>query len=137
MTAFFEKSHKNTRTQIKKEPAGSFLFGYRRRTRTHVNATVRWTVATRRFRRVLHNVLESGHRHHRPKSLILQGFWAFSFASGNCQSATIVEKFYQIFYHFSFFSLSTPRNWASICANANVFRSLILCVYISVVVSCA
>ena len=49
MTAFFEKSHEDTRTKIKKEPAGSFLFGYRRRTRTHVNATVRWTAAEFRF----------------------------------------------------------------------------------------
>ena len=39
---------------------GSLFFGAANWTRTHVNATVRWTVATRRFRRVLLSVLESG-----------------------------------------------------------------------------
>lgn len=58
MTAFFEKSHKDTRTKIKKEPAGSFLFGYRRRTRTHGNATVRWTAAEFRLDGI-HTLIQS------------------------------------------------------------------------------
>ena len=45
----------------KRTPTGGSLFCIQGgRTRTHVNATVRWTVATRRFRRVLHSVLGSG-----------------------------------------------------------------------------
>ena len=49
------------------------------RTRTYPNATVRWTVATRRFRRVLHSALASGCRNHCPKSLVFRGFGLFSF----------------------------------------------------------
>ena len=49
------------------------------RTRTYPNATVRWTAATRRFRRVLHSAFKSGCRNHCPKSLVFQGFLAFFF----------------------------------------------------------
>ena len=64
----FESGHRHQ----KREPRpGVLFFGIQGgRTRTHVNATVRWTVATRRFRRVLHSVLESGRRHHKKYPLI-------------------------------------------------------------------
>ena len=54
------------------------------RTRTYPNATVRWAVATRRFRRGLHSALESGCRNHCPKSLVFRGFGLFPFHF--CQS---------------------------------------------------
>ena len=63
----------------KRAPRGLSFLVSGRRTRTHQNATVRWAVATRRFRRVLHSVLESGCRNHCPKSLVFQGFGLFSF----------------------------------------------------------
>ena len=63
----------------KRAPRGLSFLVSGRRTRTHQNATVQWTVATRRFRRVLHSALESGCRHHCPKSLVFQRFWAFFF----------------------------------------------------------
>ena len=64
----------------KRTPTRGSLFWYPGgRTRTYPNATVRWTAATRRFRRVLHSVLESGCRNHCQKSLVFQGFWLFFF----------------------------------------------------------
>ena len=73
----FESGHRHQ----KREPRpGVLFFGIQGgRTRTDPNATARWAVATRRFRRVLHSVLESGCRHHCPKSLVFQGFLAFFF----------------------------------------------------------
>jgi len=72
---------------------------------------------------------ESGHRHQSPKPVVINGFWAFFFSNGNCQSATVNPHFHQFFHQFlfallfvsciiSFYQLLTkahggtlPRNW--------------------------
>ena len=72
----FESGHRHQKREPR--PGFSFLVFRGGRTRTYPNATVRWTVATRRFRRVLHSALASGCWHHCPKSLVFQGLWAFS-----------------------------------------------------------
>ena len=73
----FESGHRHQ----KREPRpGVLFFGIQGgRTRTYPNATVRWTVAPRRFHRGFHSALESGCRNHCPKSLVFRGFGLFSF----------------------------------------------------------